>query len=285
MTSLPAPASEDVAYVFDLQGLLYPFWSTGAAWSARRLVELVRRVVREQAPAYVAFAADLPFPTKRHELAAAHFPPEKLYKGDRKALDPAAKASLLEQLRIAEELLADVFGIRTLKVRGYEADDLLATLTAIAVARGLRVVVVALDRDLMQLVDEPTVVMWDGRDRVVGEAGVRSALGVNPVQVADYWAIVGGKNNIPGIKGLGEKAAVEILERFESLESVLKHVAVADRERMQDASPLRKTLRDKLREGAKDGRLSLQLARLDRRVPLNVSLDDLRALPFEDWEQ
>jgi len=279
MTPLPPPGDSSAAYFFDLQGMLYPFWSAQGPWAARKLVELVRRVFLDQRPAYVAFAGDLPFPTFRHDLAADLFPPDKLYKGDRRPLDPAKKAQLLEQLRIAEELLADLFGIRTLKVRGYEADDVLASLAALAVEAGLKVVVVGVDRDLMQLVDEPRVVLWDGRVKVTGKAGVVADLKVRPEQVADYFAIVGGKNNIPGVKGLGEVAAREILTMFPTIEAALAH---AEQVR-ETAFPRHMVM--KLLAGAQDARDSLRLARLDRAVPLPAAVADLRALPFIDWER
>lgn len=283
MNALPEPADPNAAYFFDLQGLLYPFWTTQRPWAARKLIELMRRIMLERRPAFACFAGDLPFPTFRHEIAAKHFSAERLYKADRKALDPALKASLLEQLRIAEELLQDVFGIHTLKHRGAEADDIIATLVAQALARGMRAVVVAHDRDLMQLVDEPRVLLWDGRSKVTGRSGVIAALGVRPEQVADYFAIVGGKNNIPGVRGLGEKAAVEILRTFPSLEAAISLV-----ERQPPGTGavpgLGRVAHEKLAAGAFDGRASLKLARLDRALPLSVGLDELRVPPFVDWQ-
>lgn len=280
-TTLPAPGDPNAAYFFDLQGLLYPFWSTQAPWAARKFIEFVRVIMRERKPAFAAFAADLPFPTFRHDLALKHFGADRLFKGDRKQLDPAKKAQLLEQLRIAEELLADVFGISTFKHRGAEADDIVATFVDCARAQGMKVVFVAHDRDLMQLVDEPNVVMWDGRERITGRAGVMKSLGVNPEQVVDYFAIAGGKNNIPGVYGLGEKAAVEILRAYGTLE---KAIAAAEKSAFS-VPTLNQGMHKKFAAGLKDARASAELARLDRKLPL--AFDDVEALripSFADWD-
>ena len=249
-TTLPAPGDPNAAYFFDLQGLLYPFWSTQAPWAARKFIEFVRVIMRERKPAFAAFAADLPFPTFRHDLALKHFGADRLFKGDRKQLDPAKKAQLLEQLRIAEELLADVFGISTFKHRGAEAD-------------------------------EPNVVMWDGRERITGRAGVMKSLGVNPEQVVDYFAIAGGKNNIPGVYGLGEKAAVEILRAYGTLE---KAIAAAEKSAFS-VPTLNQGMHKKFAAGLKDARASAELARRDRKLPL--AFDDVEALripSFADWD-
>jgi DNA polymerase-1 len=146
-----------------------------------------------------------------------------------------------------------------------------------AAVAGLTAVIVAADRDLLQLVgecdDAGRVIMWDGTEnypcKVSGPPECFREMGVPPTKIADYFALVGGKNNIPGVKGIGPKAAVEILREL----PLTAALAVAARKfgTVSHAGALgtNEKLYKKLKAGAEAARLSLTLATLRRDLPLD----------------
>lgn len=215
MAVLPEQGAPDALYVLDLSCWMHRFFHTIGGRCAHGLVEMVGRIIRDQEPAFMAVACDMRWPTFRHEIAP------KIYKANREPPDP----TLLERMRWAREMLVDVHGLKLYAKRGFEADDIIATLTRLGLENGMRVVIVGVDKDLMQLVDGERVVMWDGKNRVIGIEEVVERFGVRPDQMRDYLAIVGDtSDNVPGIHGAGPKAAKEILGEFGSLGQALECV-------------------------------------------------------------
>lgn len=266
-TELPQPDAPDTLYVFDLHAWVYRFWSTMGPRSHHGFVDFVGKLLREQRPAYVAACTDLPFPTWRHDL----FPKKANgtgYKAQREPPNP----TLLERLRWCRELLQDVFGLPVYGARGYEADDVIATLVRTAQADGLRCVVMALDKDLMQLVDD-TCVMWDGKTRVWGVPEVTDKFALSPSQVRDYLAIVGDTaDNVPGVKGMGPKAAHELLQAFGDIDAALQ--ALGDK-----AHPFwkqRPRIAGMLSDRVFELTLSRRLVSLAYDAPLKYSREDMQ---------
>ncbi len=212
---LPPAGAPDVLYVFDLSCWVHRFWATmqHACW--RGWAGMLGRVLRERRPGRVAVCADLPFPTFRHELAP------DLYKSARLPKE----AGLLERLRWCREVPEDVFGVRVVSQRGFEADDIIAALVRAQLADGGRAVIVGLDKDLLQLVDrDRRVVMWDGKAKVWGPHEVHTRWGVWPCQLGDYLALAGDTaDNVPGVRGVGPKTAVGILKAHANLDAALAH--------------------------------------------------------------
>ena len=141
-----------------------------------------------------------------------------------------------------------------MELEGYEADDLIATLTHWASARGLEVVVVSGDKDLHQLIQDPAVRQWDPQnDRVFTESVVLERYGVTPGQMVDYLALVGDTtDNVCGVKGIGAKSASQLLEKWGSLDGIYAH--------LNEISP--DSLRQKLVAGRQDAWLSRDLVSL-----------------------
>ena len=141
-----------------------------------------------------------------------------------------------------------------MELEGYEADDLIATLTHWASARGLKIVVVSGDKDLHQLIRDPEVRQWDPQnDRVFTESVVLERFGVAPGQMVDYLALVGDTtDNIPGVKGVGEKTASQLLKKWGSLDGIYAH--------LNEISP--DSLRQKLSAGNPSAYLSRELVSL-----------------------
>ena len=165
---------------------------------------------------------------------------------------------------------AEAFDLPVLEVPGYEADDVIATLTRLAREQGREVIIVSADKDLMQLVG-PGVVMWHPiKEQFIGPEEVRERFGVGPEKVRDVLALAGDPtDNVPGVRGIGVKTAAQLVEEFGSLENILTNL---DRIRQ----PRRRQM---LAEQADLARLSYELVGLDDRVPLPVSLDELRRRP------
>ena len=113
----------------------------------------------------------------------------------------------------------DAYRLPSLSVEGFEADDIIATMTREALEKNWKVTIVSADKDLMQLVED-SVIMWDPqRDATYDSAAVEKKFGVPPTQLLDLMALVGdSSDNIPGVPGVGPKTASSLIQEFNSLE-------------------------------------------------------------------
>jgi len=168
----------------------------------------------------------------------------------------------------AFEPLVEAFGYQNIRVDGYEADDVIATLTEQAKAAGLDVMVVTGDRDAYQLVDDGHVkIMTTSRGitdtRVYDREGVVERYGIPPELIPDFIGLKGDtSDNIPGVPGIGDKTAAQLLNQFGSLEEVLGHVEdISGRKRQEN-----------LREHADDARVSKELATMVRNVEVDFDV-------------
>ncbi|MFO7609520.1 MAG: 5'-3' exonuclease H3TH domain-containing protein [Candidatus Krumholzibacteriia bacterium] len=221
----------------------------------------LQKFLADHRPELLACCFDAGARTFRNEL----YPAYKANRGE-------PPADLVPQFDLCRELVASL-GIATVMQPGWEADDLIATLCGRLRAEGCEVVIVTGDKDLTQLL-EPGVRIWNlARDEWWDEAGVPARLGVRAGQVADLLALTGdAADNIPGVRGVGPKAATALLAEFGDLAAIY-----ADLERVATL-PLRgaKGLRDRLAAGRPDALLSRRLVELDRGVPCVCSLEDMR---------
>jgi len=217
---------------------------------------MIAKVVREKEPDYLCVAFDAPGPTFRHQRFAG-------YKATRQSMPE----DLIVQIPYIKRLVA-LHGIPQLEIEGYEADDLIATLTLRGVEHGLEVIIVAGDKDLHQLVRDPGVTQWDPqRDRVFTEASVEEKLGVRPSQVRDYLALVGdSSDNVPGVKGVGEKTARQLIQQWGSLDVIYDQL-----QKISSAS-----VRKKLQEGREKALLSRELVTLEYHAPVNMDIETLK---------
>jgi DNA polymerase-1 len=269
-TALLEPDTEDVLYVLDLHCWLHRYYATTGGAAPYGFIEMVGKILRNKRPHYAAVCTDLPHPTFRHSLAPG------VYKANRAKHEP--DPTLMERLRWAREMVQDVFGLKLFAKRGFEADDLMATLVRHALADGLRVVLVAMDKDMMQLVDGHRVIMWDPlKDRIIGPDHCEHRFGIRNDQLRDYLAIVGDtSDSIPGISGMGPKAAVEILKEFGSLDEAL---AVATSAYGHPFFVRKPRYRAMLREQRDVARLAQKLVTLEDNAPIDFDLEELRTHP------
>ncbi|MFL5871102.1 MAG: DNA polymerase I [Solirubrobacterales bacterium] len=192
------------------------------------------------------------------------------YKSQRKS-----RPDLLKEQWPALAPLAEAFGFRNVSVEGYEADDVIASLARRASAEGIPVMIVSGDRDVYQLVGDGIRVMTTSRGvtdtKVYDRDGVIERYGVPPELVADFIGLKGDtSDNIPGVPGIGDKTAAELLQRFGSLENVLESVdEISGAKRKQN-----------LTEHADDARVSKELATMveDVEVPIAIA-DEVRQTP------
>jgi DNA polymerase-1 len=185
------------------------------------------------------------------------------YKAQRRS-----RPDLLKQQWPAMEPLVEAFGYRNVKIEGYEADDVIASLTARAIAADppVGVMIVTGDRDVFQLIDERGLVEVMATARGITETklydhqAVLDRYGIPPALIPDFYGLKGDtSDNIPGVPGIGDKTASELIQRFGALEDVLAHIAEIKGAKRKE----------NLERHAEDARISKRLATVDREVALD----------------
>lgn len=229
-------------------------------------LNMLFRLVEDAAPTHLVVALDRPGPTFRDRLYEA-------YKAHRPPMAPDLKS----QEPLLEEALR-VLAIPVVGASGYEADDVIGTLAARAVQDGFHVVVVTGDRDAFQLVG-PEVEVLVTRTGIrelerVDEEAIRARYGLEPRQLVDVKALMGDpSDNIPGVPGVGEKTALDLVRRFGSLEAAIAEAEQGGAGRASQA----------LVRHAELARLSRRLAEIDREAPVALDWEDCRlSLPPEE---
>jgi len=217
---------------------------------------MLRKLLVDEKPEHVAVHFDPPGKTFRHEQYAE-------YKANRPHMDDDLAVQVPYIRRVC-----DVLRMPVVEVPGYEADDVIATLARQAVEQGFKVVVVSADKDLLQLVSEDVLVLNPGREgtgaTLLDRKAVEEKWGVPPQRVVDVLALVGDSvDNVPGVPGIGDKGARDLVCEFGSVENV---IANADRVK-------RAAYREGLKAHAQDALLSKQLVTLRRDVPVALDLD------------
>lgn len=227
-------------------------------------------VMATQQPQAMAIAFDLGLPTFRHEA-------DDTYKADR----PGTPEDFVPDLKNLHELLGGL-NLPIFTAPGYEADDVLGTIAQKATDAGYKVKILTGDRDLFQLIDpakEITVLNFspDALKRSTNSitefstAEVKEKLGVLPTQVVDFKALCGDKSdNIPGVKGIGEKTAVQLLSTYGSLDQIYAAI---------DA--IKGATQTKLLTGREDAQKSQYLAKIVLDVPLEINLEDCKLTGFD----
>ncbi len=235
---------------------------TGALYG---LASFLLKVGDDLAPKHIIAAYDLPEPTHRHEAFES-------YKANRQKTDDALVAQLIRSRDVL-----DAFGIPWLEAPGFEADDILGTLAHILpCTQDERIVIASGDMDTLQLVEGERVVVYTlkkGLNETVlyDEEKVIERYGFPPALVPDYKGLRGDpSDNIPGVRGIGEKTATILVTQFGSLDSLYETLASAP-ERVCEAGITERML-GILREGEDDARFSKELATIRRDAPIAVPL-------------
>ncbi|NJL18552.1 MAG: hypothetical protein HC938_16725 [Nitrospira sp.] len=219
------------------------------------------KIIREHTPDGLAVAFDEKGPTLRHEEF-------KAYKAQRPPMPDGMKAQIPYIHRVVKAL-----NIPAVKQVGYEADDLIGTLARQAEHAGYDVVIVTGDKDMLQLLT-PHVRIYDPvKDKWSGDAECVAKFGVEPGRVVEVMGLMGDtSDNIPGVKGIGEKTAMKLIAQFGTIEELLR--------RLDEVTPAR--IKALLTEQAENARLSRKLAIIDTQSPVELHPDSYRIKPPHD---
>ena len=239
--------------------------NTSAAWG---VTNFLLRLRAKHRPTYLGWVHDVG-ESFRHQQYPA-------YKATREKLDEQLQQDFDRSVERIKEILA-AFRVPVLGVEGYEADDVIGTLAERAAQRDLQAVIVSGDKDFYQLIGPRIALLNPGRggpaaveEQWVDPSNASERLGVPPERVVDYLALVGdSSDNIPGVKGVGEKTALELLGTHGDLDTILARAAELPGKRAREA----------LLQHADLARLSRELVTIRRDAPVDLDLEQLRVRP------
>ena len=188
----------------------------------------------------------------------------QIYK-EYKAHRPPAPEDLIPQFPLVRDATR-AFGVSCVEMNGYEADDLIATYARMAREAGARCTIISSDKDLMQLVVDGKVELYDTmKNKRIASAEVLEKFGVTPDKVVQVQALAGDStDNVPGVRGIGIKTAAELIGQYGDIENLLKHAGEIKQNKR----------RETLIENAENARISLRLVTLDQNVPIKEQLGE-----------
>lgn len=239
--------------------------NTSAVWG---VANFVHRLFERHKPTHIVWVHDAgsSFRTDTY--------PE--YKATREKLSEDMQQDFDRSVERVDQLLR-AFRIPLVTVEGYEADDVIGTLATAAAGQGFRCVIVSGDKDFYQLISDDIMLLNPGRggpsavdETLVDVTNASERLGVAPERVIDYLALVGdSSDNIPGVKGVGDKTARALIERFGDLEAILAHANEVEGKRTREG----------LLSHESEARLSRELVKIQLDVPVVMDLDECRVEP------
>ena len=228
------------------------------------MVNIISRQLDAIKPDYAAVAFDLKAPTFRHEMFAE-------YKAGRSPTPP----ELLEQFPEAK-IIMELMGIRALELAGYEADDIQGTIAKMAHGcEDTESYILSGDRDLLQLIDDKVAVLLAGNaeTKLMRAPEFEEKYGITPDLFVEMKALMGdSSDNIPGVRGIGEKTAASLIQNFGTLEGIYENI---------DDKRITKSVREKLIAGKDNAFLSRKLAKIDTGVPIISSLEEIEYRGFD----
>ena len=231
-------------------------------------LNILLKLLDEEKPDGLAVTFDMRAPTFRHLAYEG-------YKAQRKGMPE----ELAAQMPVLKQVL-DAMNIRRYELAGWEADDLLGTMSAAAAVQGWDTVVVTGDKDALQLIDEHVTVklvstrMGQTTTRDMTPQAFRDQYGFDPIHMIDLKALMGdASDNIPGVKGIGEKTAMALLSQCPDIKQMYAGL---------DQVEAKPAVRKKLEEGREAARMSYELATIRRDAPLDFRLEDTARRPFDE---
>lgn len=216
---------------------------------------MITKLLKTFAPQYGALLFDAKGPTFRHKM----YP-------DYKATRPPLPEDFALQIPVIKDM-SKAFAFPSIELLGYEADDLIATLARRMANRGFNVVVVTSDKDCLQVIT-PIIKLWDPvKELWRDEAYLAEDFGITAAQIVEMMALSGdSSDNVPGVRGIGPKGALELILAYGSLEGIYAHIDELKRPKQREA----------LLENKDNAFLSRELVTLNYDVPLTTTIDDLR---------
>uniref|UniRef100_A0A7V3ZUU9 DNA-directed DNA polymerase n=1 Tax=candidate division WOR-3 bacterium TaxID=2052148 RepID=A0A7V3ZUU9_UNCW3 len=209
-------------------------------------VNTLRKILKEKRPEYIGCVFDSKAPTFRHKIFLEY-----------KKVRPEAPSDLRYQVPVIKEI-CQAYGIKTIEVAGYEADDVLATLAKKLKEKNCKIYIIATDKDLFPIVDDDIIIYDTYKEILYDKEKVKERFGIEPALISDFLALTGDKiDNVPGVKGIGEKTAIEILKKYGNLEKALE--------------------KDERLKGKEEEILfSKKLVSLRTDVPIEIDIEDLK---------
>lgn len=220
-------------------------------------VTMLNKILKQKKPDYLAVCFDV----SRNTFRQKKFSEYKIQR-------PPMPDGLTSQIPLIKEIIS-AYGIAIFEQEGFEADDIIAVLTKKAKDKGLSVTIVSSDKDILQLVDENTEVFSPYKDEgtLYDEEKVFQRYGVKPGGIADIISLMGDDaDNIPGIPGIGEKTASELIRDFGSIDNLLNNIDNIKQEK------IRKAIKDNLEQV----KLNRELISLDRDLKLDLEIDNVK---------
>ncbi len=220
-------------------------------------INMVNKVLKEKKSEYIAVCFDV----SRETVRAKKFSAYKIQR-------PPMPEDLSSQIPFIKEIIS-AYGIASFEKEGYEADDVIATLTEKAKEKGLATTIISSDKDILQLVDKEITVLSPHKDEstLYDKRKVKERFGVLPSQITDLIALMGdAADNLPGVPGIGEKTAADLIKRFDSLEKLLSNVEKVKSEKIKQA----------IKENIEKIKLNKELAVLDKGLDLDFNLKKLK---------
>jgi DNA polymerase-1 len=222
---------------------------------------MILKIIREKKPDAIAIVFDSPVPTERHRIYEEY-----------KAQRPETPNDLVRQIPYIKEIIK-AFNITSIEIPGYEADDIICTIAKKAASHNINVFILSGDKDMMQVVGNGIKIYDPMKDLIIDENHVKERFGVPPERLPEIMAITGDAiDNIPGIKGIGEKTAKEMLSKTDSLDELLNHPERIENER------IRKMVMDNI----ETIKISKTLATIHTNIPIDISLQDM-IVKEPDW--
>lgn len=230
---------------------------TGAVYA---FTNILLSLLNKEQPKYIAVLFDTREPTFRHEIFAN-------YKANRQAFPE----DLVPQLERIKEIL-DAFNIKRIEIPGYEADDLIGTLAKKFSDMSHTIICLTNDKDFFQIVSNKVILYRPTKNipetfEIINPDKVVEKYGVFPNQIVDLFAILGDPvDNVPGVKGIGEKTAIPLIQKFVSIENLYQNLEKIEKE----------AIRTKLEENRQQAFLSKELVKIDCHIPVEIQLEELR---------
>ena len=215
--------------------------------------KMLLKLLADKKPKYIVIAFDVKGPTFRH----------RIYE-DYKANRPPMPDDMSIQIPFTKEIIKNL-NIKIIEKEGYEADDVIGTLARLCEDKGFKIIIVSSDKDFRQIIS-PNISMWDSmNDRITDYSSLKKTYGFEPEKFIDIMGLSGDvSDNIPGVPGIGEKTAVNLIKEFGSFDNLFEHAAEIKRNK----------LRENLQKSKEKAVLSRKLVRIDQFVPIDDKIDN-----------
>ena len=228
------------------------------------------KLLEDEKPEYIAVSFDLKAPTARHKLYDG-------YKANRKGMPN----ELAEQMPIIKEVLK-AMNIDIVEKEGYEGDDIIGTLSKYGEEKGLEVIILSGDRDTFQLATDnvkihiPRTKAGKTETEIYDRNKVKEVYGIEPKQLIEVKGLQGDtSDNIPGVPGIGEKTALSLIQKYETIDNLYKKLEAGE-------DDLKGKQKEKIKENKDLAYLSRTLGEINTQVPINDTLEELKT---EEWDK